>query len=109
VLVRHCASAKDCHGDEPAESVKLDLRAHAALGELVNTPAELRAGAVRVKPNDPGESFLIAKLTGFLGAKEGKSMPLDPDTGAPMSPSPLPSGFIEDVLAPWIASGAADN
>jgi len=36
-------------------------------------------------------------------------MPLDPDTGVPIVPSPLPSGFIDGVLRPWIAAGAANN
>jgi hypothetical protein len=34
-------------------------------------------------------SFLLAKLVGPLGDGEGKRMPLDADTGAPLRPSPI--------------------
>jgi hypothetical protein len=109
ILVQHCASAKDCHGDDPAESVKLDLRAGAAYRALVDAPAEMRAGALRVKPSSPTESFLLAKLTGVLYDREGKSMPLDPNTGAQMTTSPLPPGYVDGVLVQWIAAGAPNN
>jgi hypothetical protein len=36
VLMRHCASASDCRGEEPTDSVSLDVRAAAAYRELVN-------------------------------------------------------------------------
>ncbi len=107
VLVLHCASSEGCHGNKPTPSVSLDLRASSAYGELVNKLSEGRRGAVRVKPGDPQASFLVDKLTGRLGpVQEGKRMPIDVDTGAPVVPSPLPPDFIEQVLEPWIAAGA---
>jgi hypothetical protein len=109
VLLRTCAQAKGCHGEKPTDSVDLDLRAAAAYGQLVNHAAKARKGALRVKPGDPAASFLIDKLTDSLGPQEGKSMPLDPDTGAPIDPSPVPAAFIEDALKPWILAGAPDN
>jgi len=88
----------------------LDLRAAFAYGELVNKPSEGRRGAVRVKPGDPQASFLVDKLTGRLGSvQDGKRMPIDVDTGAPVVPSPLPLDFVEKELEPWIAGGAPNN
>jgi hypothetical protein len=108
VLTRHCASAPACHGDDPTDSVHLDLLPAAAHASLL-APAEARRGALRVKPGDPAHSFLVAKMTGTLGPGEGKAMPLDVDTGAPLSPSPVPLDFIRNVLEPWIAAGAPNN
>ena len=110
VLALHCASAEGCHGDKPTPSVSLDLRAAFAYGELVNKPSEGRRGALRVRPGEPQASFLIDKLTGRLGSvQDGKRMPIDVDTGAPVVPSPLPLDFVEKVLEPWIAAGAPNN
>jgi len=109
VLEHHCADPKGCHGDDPTESVALDLRSGAAFRELVDVPAKGRPGSWRVRPHDPAKSFLLDKLAGKLQSEEGKAMPLDPDTGVPIVPSPLPSGFIDGVLRPWIAAGAANN
>jgi len=110
VFALHCSSAEGCHGDKPTPSVSLDLRAAVAYAELVNKPSEGRRGGLRVKPGDPQASFLMDKLTGRLGAaQEGKRMPIDVDTGAPVEPSPVPLDFVEKVLEPWIASGAPNN
>lgn len=110
VMALHCASAEGCHGDKPTPSVSMDLRASSAYGELVNKPADGRRGAMRVKPGDPQASFLVDKLTGRLGSvQEGKRMPIDVETGAPVVPSPLPPDFIERALEPWIAAGAPNN
>ena len=109
VLERMCARARGCHGAEPTDSVTLDLRAAAAWRELVGHPAEARPGAMRVKPGAPDESFLVAKLRGRLGPREGKPMPIDASTGAPVVPSPVDSAYIDWILAPWIAAGAPNN
>jgi hypothetical protein len=91
VLARFCASAEGCHGDNPTRSVTLDLRSRHARSELMAVPAKTRAGAVRVVPGDPERSYLLDKLRGTLAAGEGKTMPLDPETGAPLGASPLPA------------------
>lgn len=110
VLVLNCSSAEGCHGNKPTPSVDLDLRALSAYEQLVSKPSEARRGGLRVKPGDPQASFLIDKLTGRLGpVQEGKRMPIDVDTGAPVVPSSLPPEFIEKVLEPWIAAGAPNN
>ncbi len=110
VLVLNCSSADGCHGNKPTPSVHLDLRASSAYEQLVNQPSEARRTALRVNPGDPQASFLIDKLTGRLGpVQDGKRMPIDVDTGVPVTPSPLPPEFIEKVLEPWITAGAPNN
>ena len=109
VLDRHCAQAKGCHGNEPTDSVALDLRRDHAYAELVGHPSAARKGALRISAGNPAASFLVDKLTAKLRSGEGKAMPLDPDTGVPILPSPLPLGFVDGILRPWIAAGAPDN
>jgi hypothetical protein len=106
VMVKQCASAEGCHGDKPTDSVSLDLRPDAAYAQLVGVKAEAREGWLRVAPGNPDASFLLDKLTGRLGAGEGKPMPIDPETGAPLEPSPLPPRYVDGVLVPWIRAGA---
>jgi hypothetical protein len=109
VLESTCAQADDCHGKVPAEAIDMDLRPTASYGALVGTPAQARRGTLRVAPGDVRGSFLVAKLIGRLKAGEGKPMPLDPLTGGPARPNPLPPDFVEQVLTPWIAAGAPNN
>ncbi len=72
-------------------------------------PSRVRRGAVLVARGDPAASFLLDKLTGSLRPREGKAMPLDPETGAPVTPSPLAGEFLTNVLRPWIEAGAPDD
>lgn len=109
VLAQNCASARGCHGVEMDNSVGLDLRPEHSYAELVGHIAFERDNARRVVPGSPRDSFLIAKLTGDLHAREGEAMPLDPRTRGPRQPNPLPPDFVERVLKPWIAAGAPDN
>jgi hypothetical protein len=109
VLEKHC-TAKECHGADPVPDVSLDLRATAAYRQLVRMPAEMgETHRMRVAPFDVNSSFLILKLSGPTGPREGKRMPLDPVTGEPLKQSPLPPRFLDDVLAKWIEAGAPDN
>ena len=109
VLEHECARQKGCHGDKPAEDVDMDLRPNAAYAALVGVTAEQREGALRVKPFDPDGSFIVDKLTGRLQGHDGKQMPIDPVTGSSVDPSPLPPGFVDQILVPWIAAGARRN
>jgi len=109
VLDRMCARARGCHGAEPTDSVSLDLSSAAAWRQLVGARAEAREGALRVKPGDPQASFLLDKLTGTLRPREGKPMPIDPQTGAPVVPSPIDRAYLDAILKPWIAAGAPNN
>ena len=106
VLARFCASAEGCHGDHPTHSVRLDLRPGHAHRDLVLAPAKTRTGAIRVVPGDPSRSYLLDKLRGTLATGEGKAMPLDAETGAPLEANPLPAGLVEHALQGWIARGA---
>jgi hypothetical protein len=109
VLEKYC-TAKECHGAEPVPDVSLDLRAPFAYRQLVGVPAEMgETRRNRVAPYDVWGSFLVLKLTGPSGPREGKRMPLDPDSGEPLKPSPLPPRFVDDVVAKWIEAGAPDN
>jgi hypothetical protein len=49
--------------------------------------------------------MIVHKLTGRIGFKEGKRMPIDGDTGEPIVPSPLPVQFVDGVVVPWIQAG----
>jgi len=109
VLQQQCATAEGCHGAKPTDSVRLDLRPSTAYAQLVGVPAQARRSAMRVTPGVPAASFLLDKLSGTLGPREGKSMPVDADTGAPFEKSPLPNDYVELVLVPWIVGGAPDN
>lgn len=109
VLSRHCAEAKECHGADRTDSVDLDLTPGAAHAELVGHVSDVRTSMLRVSAGDPTASFLINKLSGDLNHDEGKRMPLDPETGAPAVPNPVPATFVNDVLVPWIRAGAKDD
>jgi hypothetical protein len=109
VLEKHC-TAKECHGADPAPDVSLDLRAPFAYRQLVGVPAEMgETRRSRVVPYDVYGSFLVHKLAGPSGTREGKKMPLDPQTGESVIQSPLPPRFVDDVVAKWIEDGAPDN
>src|SRR5262249_325105 len=109
VLQQQCATAEGCHGAKPTDSVRLDLRPSTAYAQLVGVPAQARRGAMRVTPGVPAATFLLDKLSGRLGPREGKSMPVDPDSGAPFDKSPLPGDYVDMVLVPWIVGGAPNN
>jgi hypothetical protein len=110
VLEARCSHSRGCHGADPTPLVDLDLRSARAYRELVAVPAETgRVALFRVEPGHPAASLLVQKLTGRSGPGSGKAMPLDPTTGEPLTPSPLPPGWIEDVLVVWIERGSPEN
>jgi hypothetical protein len=108
-LERHCSDPKGCHGFDGTDSVNLDLTHTAAYHALVGHESEVRKDAMLVVPGTPDASFLLDKLSGHLRQDEGKRMPLDAVTGAPIEPSPISSAFMDDVLVPWIRNGAKEN
>ena len=77
----------------------LDLSPAVSYNNLVNVASRLRAGAVRVIPGDPENSYLIHKLEG-RSTIAGVRMPL----GGPF----LESGQIL-VIRRWIETGAPNN
>ena len=106
LLEQSCAAERGCHGDEPTHSVSLDLREAAAAHSLVDRPAKTRPGAVLIAPFDVPNSFVLDKLDGRLGPKEGKRMPLDPETGAPVTVPSVRAAELRLLLEEWIRAGA---
>jgi len=92
-----------CHGSSFTQA-NLLLEAGAAYTNLVGvTPSTLaasQAGMLRVDPGNPGNSFLITKLTlpKAFDAKFGSRMPLG-------NPTPLPVEQIDSIRA-WVLRGA---
>jgi hypothetical protein len=88
-----------CHNAIGSRFNGLDLSASVAYANLVNVASRFRAGAVRVIPGDPQNSYLIHKLEGTAPIT-GVRMPL----GGPY----LASGQIL-VIRRWIETGAPNN
>ena len=80
----------------PMGLVLLDGASHA---NLVGVPARGRAGATRVVPGDPANSYLVHKIEG-TGGISGQRMPFNG--------TPLTDGQIL-VIKRWIELGAPNN
>jgi hypothetical protein len=78
----------------------LNLNHDVAYDELVNAAARAKAGAIRVIPGDPDNSYLVQKLEGSSGIV-GRRMPFN---GPPF----LTDGQIL-ILRRWIEIGAPRN
>ncbi len=91
----------NCHtnvGRNPSGGLNL---AHAiAYDQIVNVPSARKAGAIRVIPGDPENSYLVHKIEGRTGIV-GARMPI---SGPPF----LTDGQIL-ILKRWIALGAPRN
>jgi hypothetical protein len=110
VLEARCARARGCHGEEPTPQVDLDLRRDRAYGQLVGVRAETgRVRLLRVEPGHPAASLLVQKLTGRGGPGSGKRMPLDPESGEPITPTPIAAAWVDEVLVRWIEAGSPQN
>lgn len=95
------AACTSCHtsvGRTPVAG--LDLAGSTAHAQLVNVASNAKAGAVRVIPGDPENSYLIHKLEGRTGIV-GQRMPR---TTGPF----LTEGQIR-VIRRWIELGAPNN
>jgi mono/diheme cytochrome c family protein len=77
----------------------MNLTAGNSHASLVNVASQEKPALMRVKPGEPGNSYLVHKLEGGP-AIEGARMPF----GGPF----LDQATIDDVRA-WIASGAAND
>jgi hypothetical protein len=93
-----CVNCHSTTGRQPAGG--LNLAGDAAYGNLVNAPSRFKAGAVRVVPGDPENSYLIHKLEGRAGIV-GLRMPFN---GPPF----LTDGQIL-VIRRWIELGANND
>ena len=74
--------------------------AYVAYDQIVNVPSARKAGAIRVIPGDPENSYLVHKIEGRAGIV-GARMPI---SGPPF----LTDGQIL-ILKRWIALGAPRN
>ncbi|WP_437670209.1 hypothetical protein [Sorangium sp. So ce131] len=100
ILTLRCAN-EYCHGSPDAPSAGLDLRASAAVGELVNQGSSACSGGRSlVVPFMPSSSYLLNKLKNvdLCGSGETKMPP----------GTPLPEAEIK-TITDWICAGAPDN
>lgn len=93
-----CTQCHTSTGRNPSGG--MDLNHGVAFDQLVNTPVRGKAGAIRVIPGDPNNSYLIQKLEGTAGIA-GRRMP---NNGPPY----LTDGQIL-IIRRWIALGAPRN
>jgi hypothetical protein len=93
-----CINCHTAAGRNPAG--QLNLTHDAAYDQIVNAPVRGvgKAGAIRVIPGDPNNSYVIQKLEGAPGIV-GQRMPFN---GGPF----LTDGQIS-ILRRWIANGAS--
>ena len=89
----------NCHNAIGSRFNGLDLSPAVSYSNLVNVASRGKAGAVRVIPGDPENSYLIHKLEG-RSTIAGVRMPL----GGPF----LETGQIQ-VIERWIEIGAPNN
>lgn len=89
-----------CHNAIGSRFNGLDLSNAVAYANLVNVAVREKAGATRVIPGDPENSYIIHKLEGRSGIT-GARMPFN-------SPAYLTSGQIA-VIKRWIEIGAPNN
>jgi len=92
ILDENCAIS-GCHAGTTAPK-GLDLTEDFALSGLVNKPSDDRSEIMRVKPQDPVNSYLMMKLRGSAGIR-GERMPKG---GGPLSNSEL------SAIETWINS-----
>ena len=92
-----------CHnGSNPAGGAlpgSMDLRAGSSFASIVNVPSIEQSTLQRVKPGDPGNSYLIHKVEGTAGIT-GAQMPF----GGPFLDQPT-----IDTIRSWITGGAQNN
>ena len=89
----------NCHNAIGSRFNGLDLTAAVSYNNLVNVPSRFKAGAVRVIPGDPENSYLIHKLEG-RSTIAGVRMPLN-------GPYLQPGQIL--VIRRWIETGAPNN
>jgi len=89
----------NCHNAIGSRFNGLDLTAAVSYNNLVNVPSRFKAGAIRVIPGDPENSYLIHKLEG-RSTIAGVRMPLN-------GPYLQPGQIL--VIRRWIEIGAPNN
>jgi hypothetical protein len=95
------AACTGCHNAQGARFAgNLDLTGSAAYAQLVNAASTGKAGAVRVVPGDPDDSYLVHKIEGAPGIV-GQRMPR---TNGPFL---TPGQTL--IIRTWISRGAQNN
>lgn len=95
------AACTSCHNAQGASfAAGLNLTGATAYSQLVNVASSAKAGAIRVIPGDPDNSYLIHKIEGAPGIV-GQRMPR---TSGPF----LTPGQIL-IIRTWISQGAQNN
>jgi hypothetical protein len=96
------AACTQCHTDVGGRNPSggLNLRHDLAFANLVNVASRAKAGAIRVVPGDPENSYVIHKIEGRPGMV-GERMPR---TGGPY----LTSGQVS-IIKRWITTGAKND
>jgi hypothetical protein len=100
IFSANCALS-GCHaGTSPQQGQ--NLSEGLAYQNIVNIPANERAGMMRVTPSLPDSSYLVHKVQGTQATVGGSGgqMPLG---GAPLSQSQI------NLIRAWIAAGAKNN
>lgn len=94
---------RSCHQSSPFAG-NLDLTTANAYASLVGVPASIASTKLRVRPQDPGGSFLMQKLTNMQAQNEG--LPMPQGEGILWH---LPDPTALSVLRCWITVGAPNN
>jgi len=99
MFTARCATG-GCHSPSTHQA-GLVLAADLSYGSLVGKPATRSAGAVRVRPGQSADSWLMAMIGADAGRRHGLSrMPL---AGRPLTPNQIAT------IAAWIDGGALHN
>jgi hypothetical protein len=98
ILTPVCTACHNTGGQ--AQAGGLDLTSAVAWANLVNAPSSGKAGAVRVVPGDPNNSYLVQKLEGAAGIV-GLRMPRN-------GPPYLTDAQVA-LVRQWIAAGASND
>lgn len=85
--------------------VGMDLGSSAAYAQLVNVASRQKAGAIRVIPGDPENSYLIHKLEGRQTPESQKIV----GERMPRGTGPFLTEGQMRVIKRWIELGALDN
>ena len=94
------ASCVVCHQGVSAAG-GMNLEAGQAYGSTVSKNSS-QSSLLRVKPNDPDNSYLVRKLEGTQVQAGGSGARM------PLNANPLPASQIE-IIRRWISQGAPNN
>jgi hypothetical protein len=102
ILSHTCTDVTSCHGQVTEE--QLDLRTPASIYQsLVGVRANERRELMLVAPGDSGASYIVRKVLGALGPRDGERMPLQSAGFPPLTDDQL------RILREWIDQGALNN